>query len=255
MLTIDSSKIQNVDDRRDAAVLSNVEEAIRFAAGHWVEAAKFSIAKRGRFAVALSGGSTPNAIYKTLAAPPFSCQVDWQKVFLFWSDERPVAPDHEDSNFRAAMSHGFSRLPLIGAQIFRMEAEKEIDRNAEKYEAAIRKTLGPDLFDLVMLGLGEDGHTASLFPNTAAIHAGRKLVAANWIAEKNSWRMTLTTPCINQSRQAVFYVFGSDKQTIANRVLRASKISPWPASRIGTSKRKALWIMDAQAAALLLKLP
>ncbi|MBF8263262.1 MAG: pgl [Parachlamydiales bacterium] len=253
MLTINPGQIQSIDDRRDAVILSTMEEATRYAVEHWVRLAKASIAERGRFAVALSGGSTPNAIYKMLASPPYSHKIDWSKVFLFWSDERSVSPDHPDSNYRTAMTHGFSHLPLFPAQIFRMEAEKEIARSAEKYESAIRKTLGPTLFDLVMLGLGEDGHTASLFPNTTALQENDRWVVANDVPEKKSGRMTLTIPCINQSWQSVFYVFGAAKQTIAHNVLRAPRISPWPASQIGTPERKSLWIMDAAAAASLLR--
>jgi 6-phosphogluconolactonase len=134
-----------------------------------------------------------------------------------------------------------------------MEAEKEIERAAEEYEALIRKNLGLTLFDLVMLGLGEDGHTASLFPDTDALQTTDRLVVANHVPEKKTWRMTLTVHCINQSERAVFYALGNTKKAIVSHVLRASRMSPWPASQIGTVERKALWIVDANAAALLMK--
>ena len=214
---------------------------------------KAAIRERSRFAVALSGGSTPHAIYQLLATDAYAKEIDWSKVYLFWSDERPEPPEHPNSNFYAAMTHGISRLPIPKNQIFRMEAEKEIERAAEEYEALIRKTLGLRLFDLVMLGLGEDGHTASLFPGTSALKSADRLVVANHVPEKKSWRMTLTIDCINQSERAVFYVLGSAKETIVNNVLRAERISQWPASQIGTSERKALWIIDDSAAKFLLR--
>lgn len=254
MLKIDSKNIQPIDDRREVFIPGNQEESIRFSAEHWIEIAKKSIQERGRFAVALSGGSTPNAIYRAIELSPQAKQVDWSKVLIFWSDERSVTPEHSDSNYRSAMESGLSRLPIPSAQIFRMKAEKEIERASEEYEALIRKTLGVTLFDLVMLGLGPDGHTASLFPNTKALQAQDRLVVANHVPEKKAWRMTLTIPCINQSWRAVFYVFGSSKQTIVWNVLKAPKISEWPASQIGTIDRKALYILD-DAASILLRTP
>jgi len=253
MLIIDSAKIQSVDDRRNAAVPGDREETIRFAAEHWIKTAQKAIQERSRFSVALSGGSTPIAVYQLLSTPSYSHQVDWSKVYLFWSDERSVPPEHPDSNYHAAMTHGFSRLPIPKEQIFRMEAEREIEQAAAEYEGILRKTLGLRLFDLVMLGLGEDGHTASLFPNTKALDSSDRLVVANHIPEKKTWRMTLTIDCINQSEQAVFYVFGTGKETILSTVLQSQRISPWPATRIGTIERKALWIVDESAAKFLLK--
>ena len=253
MLIIDPEKIQLFDDRKEVAIPGDNETTVRFAVEHWIKTAKRAISERSRFAVALSGGSTPNAIYQMLSTEPYAKQLDWSKVYLFWSDERSEPPESPNSNYHAAMTHGLSRLPIPKNQIFRMEAEKEIERAAEEYEALIRKTLGLRLFDLVMLGLGEDGHTASLFPGTAALKAADRLVAANHIPEKKTWRMTLTIDCINQSEHAVFYVLGSAKETIVYNVLNASRVSIWPASQIGTTDRKALWILDESAAKLLLK--
>jgi 6-phosphogluconolactonase len=253
MLTIDPNKIQNVDDRRDAAVAGNNEATIRFAVEHWILTAQKAIADRSRFAVALSGGSTPHAIYQMLSSEEYMKRLDWSKVYLFWSDERSVPPEHPDSNYHSAMSHGLSRLPILPAQIFRMEAEKEIERAAEEYEALLRKILGLRLFDLVMLGVGEDGHTASLFPDTPALKATGRLVVANHVLEKKTWRMTLTIECINQSECAVVYAMGSAKETIVANVLQAPRFSSWPVSQIGTLERKALWILDESAARFLLR--
>ena len=243
---LNSTELKSFDERRDISIPGNTEETLRFAVEHWIRMAQDSIAARNRFAVALSGGSTPKAIYQALSEQ--SERLDWSKVWLFWSDERSVPPDHPDSNYFMAMQ-SLSRLPIT--QIFRMEAEKEIEGASERYEALIRKKLGSTFFDLVMLGIGVDGHTASLFPNTSALRASDRLVVANHIPEKRSWRMTLTIPCINQSWKAVIYALGSSKETIVTNVLQAPRISSWPASQIGTAERKALWILDRSAAHLL----
>lgn len=230
--------IKEFDNRRDVLFAKTTNEAVRFAADHWIKTAQRAIAKKGSFSVALSGGSTPKTLYELLTSF-YADQLDWSKVLLFWSDERAVPPSHPESNYYMAMESGFSKLPV---QIFRMMAEREIEANAKKYDALIREKLGPSLFDLVMLGVGEDGHTASLFPNTEALKITDALVAANFIPEKKCWRMTLTFPCINQSQQAVFYALGASKRSIVQAILNTPFDSPYPASLIGTSERKALWI-------------
>lgn len=244
--------IYSFDDRRDIAIPGDQEEAIRFAVEHWISTAEEAIAKRSFFSVALSGGSTPHAIYQMLSQAPYASRLDWSKVYLFWSDERAVPPDHPDSNYHMAMKSGLSRLPLISSHIFRMEAERKIEANALAYEAIIRRVAGPGLFDLVMLGVGEDGHTASLFPHTSALAIEDRLVVPNWVEEKKSWRMTLTFSCIRQSKKAVIYALGDSKKSIVNEVLHASE-SSYPASRIGAPSKKSLWIIDNSAAALLRK--
>lgn len=231
------------DNRRDYAVPGDSKETVAWAADHWIHSAERAIQQRGRFAVALSGGKTPKAIYEAIRKK----KLDWSKVWLFWSDERNVPPDHESSNYRMAME-SLGCLPISSAQIIRMQTEKDIENQAFDYEEKIKHYLGKHLFDLVMLGLGEDGHTASLFPHTAALAVTDRLVVANYLADKKSWRMTLTFPAIEQSRQAVIYALGAAKQTIVSQVLKAPIESNYPASRIGTPEHKALWIMDLDAA-------
>ncbi len=237
------------DERRDLALPGDEKTTIAFAAGHWVRLAKAAIAHSGRFAVALSGGSTPKAIFEHLAKQPNI--LDWSRVWLFWSDERSVGPDHPDSNYHMAMEAGLSKLPLLPQNIFRMKAEDHIEKHASEYEEIVRSTLGKSLFDLVMLGLGEDGHTASLFPHTKALKETKRLVAANHVPEKNTWRMTFTFPCINQSQCSVIYALGKGKASIVKEVLKATLPSAWPASHVGTKERKALWILDDSASQLL----
>ncbi len=230
------------DERRDLAITGDEKATIAFAADHWIRLAKNAIKHSGRFAVALSGGSTPKAIFTYLAEQPNA--LDWSRVWLFWSDERSVGPDHPDSNYHMAMTAGLNKLPLLPQNIFRMKAENEIEKHAAEYEEIIQGKLGDNLFDLVMLGLGEDGHTASLFPNTKALKETRHLVKANHVPEKNTWRMTFTFPCINKSQCSAIYALGKGKADIAKQVLKAKLPSPWPASFVGTKERKALWILD-----------
>lgn len=234
------NEIQDWDDRRCLMIPGNAEETIQFATEHWIHTAKRSIQQRGRFAVALSGGSTPKAIYEKVT----SSDLDWGKVWLFWGDERAVPADHPDSNYRMAMESGFKNVPIPPEQIFRMKA---LEKQASEYEELIHRHLGKHGFDLVMLGLGEDGHTASLFPHTEALLVENKWVVSNLVPQLKTHRMTLTFPCINQSHQAAFYVIGANKQEMVSQVLNAAILSPWPASRIGTPQNKALWILDQAA--------
>lgn len=234
--------IKSFDERRDMAILENTESALVFAVNHWINCAENAIRHKGRFTVALSGGSTPNAIYQKLSMLPD--RLDWSKVWLFWSDERSAPPTHPDSNYHMAMQNGLAKLPC--KHIFRMKADLDIHEEARNYENFLKQHLGPELFDLVMLGVGEDGHTASLFPNTAALDEADHLVVANYVSEKKTWRMTLTFSCINKSKRAVLYVLGASKQEIVKKIFTTSQI--FPASRIGTATHKSLWIMDKNAA-------
>ena len=242
--------IQSWDERRDLVIAASSEEAIGFAAENWIHQAQKSIQQRARFAVALSGGSTPKAIYQKVTQ---SNAIDWTKVWLFWSDERNCPPDHPDSNYKMAMDNGFSRVPIPKEQIFRMQAESHIEANARKYEELISHHLGKHLFDLVMLGMGEDGHTASLFPETEGLNIEDRLVISNFIPRLKTHRMTLTFPCILQSTKTIVYALGAAKKEILPQVLQAAIRSPWPASRLGNVEKKALWIVDQAAATTLEK--
>jgi len=240
--------LKNWDDRRDFYIGKDTKEAIDFAVEHWIHSAARAIQQRGRFVVALSGGSTPRAIYQILSK---NKEIDWGKVWFFFSDERAVPPEHPDSNYKMWLESGFKYLPIPSSHIFRMEGESEIEKHAKDYEKIIENTLDKHLFDLVMLGLGEDGHTASLFPKTKALEAKGSLVVANYLPEKNTWRMSFTFDCINNSRASVIYALGKTKQMIVPQVLDAAIDSPFPASRIGTTTSKCLWILDKDAAQLI----
>jgi len=242
--------IQSWDARRNLWIGRDAEKAVAFATEHFIHSAQRAIQRHGRFAVALSGGSTPKAIYQALRASHHQ-GLDWKKVWLFWSDERAVPPTSAESNYHMAMQNGLGDLSIPPSQIFRMKAETHIEQAAADYADLIERELGKHLFDLVMLGVGEDGHTASLFPKSPALQEQLKLVAANRIPDTGQMRMTLTFPCIERSQEAVIIALGASKQAVVPMVLQAAVCSPFPASAIGTESHKALWILDRAAAHLL----
>lgn len=228
---------------RELIVPGDTQSTIHFAVCHFLKLANSSIQKYGKFVVALSGGSTPNAIYSSLEK--LGSKTDWSRVHLFWGDERPVPPDHPDSNYRAAMNSGLKNLPIPDKQIHRMIAEKNIEKEAENYEALIRQeSTGNTSFDLVMLGVGEDGHIASLFPNTEGLDESSRWVIANEVPQKNTFRMTITYPCIRAAKAVVIYALGKSKQSIISQILRSPSTSKWPASQVGTNSHPVLWIVD-----------
>lgn len=230
------------DARRDLFVGESREEAVLFAKDHWIHSAKRSIQARGRFAVALSGGTTPKEVFKLLAQE--TSTIDWSLVFLFWSDERDVPLTHKESNYHMAMEY-FSSLPIPPSQIFPLRKEGlPLDIQARSYEETLRRVLHPPHLDLVLLGMGEDGHTASLFPDSPALGEGEKLVCANWIEQKKCHRLTLTFRAIEEARHTVIYALGREKSAMVQTVLQAPVLSPYPASRLGLEGKKALWILD-----------
>ncbi len=236
----------NWDARRDIVKGGDPEKTLSFCADHFVKVHEESVSKRDSFYVALSGGSTPKALFSLLTKPPYVSKINWSKVHLFWSDERSVGPQDPESNFHMAMEAGFSKVPIPVSQIHRMVAEKEIEQNALAYEKLIK---GHE-FDLVMLGMGEDGHTASLFPGTEGLKVKNRLVIANYIPQKNTWRMTLTFECINAASHIAIYVLGKSKQEMVKQTL-TSQEGLYPIEHIGTEQHKALWILDDAAASLL----
>ncbi|MBS4168297.1 6-phosphogluconolactonase [Parachlamydia sp. AcF125] len=236
------------DERRDIIIPGNSTQTLDFCTEHFIALAENAIKKRGFFHVALSGGSTPTALFKRLSAPENRPRVRWEQVKLFWSDERAVPPSSLESNYHMAMQAGFSTLPLKAEHVFRMRAEENIEQNALAYEKLIEKEVPNHSFDLLMLGMGEDGHTASLFPKTHALHATDRLVVANFVPQKNTWRMTLTFDCINSASEIAVYVLGKGKKEMLKHIL-TSPYNPdhLPAQRIGTPAHKALWIADQEA--------
>jgi 6-phosphogluconolactonase len=233
----------------------DAEQVSKAAAEEFVRAAHEAIAARGRFTVALSGGSTPRRLYQLLAEPPYRTQVDWPKVEFFWGDERAVPPDHKDSNYRMAQEALLQRLTAAAGHIHRLQAERsDRDKAAADYQAEIARVFGgkpdgaPPAFDLVLLGMGPDGHTASLFPFTTALKEQTRWVVANHVPKLNTDRLTLTAPILNQAREVLFLVAGADKAQPLSEVLEGpSDTDRLPSQRIQPSG-KLIWFVDQAAA-------
>lgn len=241
----------DLDARRRLTIPGNVKKTIAFAADHWVNLARLAIEHHGFFLVALSGGSTPKAIFQMLCQPPYREKIEWNKIHFFWSDERAVPSDHPDSNYHMAMEAGLKEMSIPPKHLHRMVVEKDIDANALAYENTLRSTTQGIPLDLVMLGMGDDGHTASLFPYTEALHAFSRLVVPNYVGTKQTWRMTMTYPYINRAQQIAIYVIGdSKKEILAEVLLGPEDFDRLPAQKIGTTAHRALWIVDEEAGAL-----
>jgi 6-phosphogluconolactonase len=206
--------------------------------------------------VALSGGSTPRALYELLADPnePFRDRIDWDTTHFFFTDERHVPPDHADSNYRMVNEALFSRAPIPAENIHRIPAENPDAANAAaNYDADLRKFFaeGIPAFDLILLGLGEEGHTASLFPHSPALHEKQKLVAAPWVEKLNTYRITMTLPVLNHGKSVVFLVTGASKAEILKTLIE-TKPNPdlYPAQAISPTNGAVSWLVDKAAARL-----
>ena len=229
------------------------------AAQYLVEMAGEAAEARGRARIAISGGSTPKAAFALLGdrSQPWRAQMPWDKLDLYWVDERSVPPEDSESNYRMTREALLDHVPLKPEQIHRIEGELEPEAAAARYESELRNSFrleGAEVphFDLVALGMGEDGHTASLFPNTEGLHEMSRLAIANHVAQKDTWRVTLTWPVINRARSVFFLIAGGDKASILKEVLtgphdpeRLPSQLIWPVSGILTL------ILDKAAAALL----
>lgn len=245
---MNSNLIQAFDVRRDIALPGSKEKTIDFCIDHFIQQAEAALKDRPYFSVALSGGSTPKAIFEGLAKRK---RIPWERVLLFWSDERCVPPDHPDSNYRMAMT-ALAPLNIPPENIFRMHGEEPPETAAKNYDLLLREELPALRFDLMMLGMGEDGHTASLFPKTHALHTVGQMATANFLPEKKTWRLTLTYDCINNSAHTTIYVLGKNKAEIIARVLNGPyEPDTYPVQKVGTPTHKALFILDADAASLI----
>jgi 6-phosphogluconolactonase len=232
-------------------VLPDAEAVAVATADRFVSIARSAVSRRGVFRVALSGGSTPKHVYPLLLEPERRNTIDWSAVEFFWGDERAVPPDHAESNFGVAYQMLISQLPDVRPErVHRMPAEApDIDAAALSHESELRLAFGargstPPAFDLIWLGMGPDGHTASLFPGTLALEEDERWVVANWVPRLDAWRMTITFPVLNAARDVVFAVTGADKAD-ALRAIRAGG-SGLPSERV--SGDRVEWLLDTAAA-------
>lgn len=228
------------------------------AARLFVDYAWQSIAKYGEFMVALSGGNTPRMLFEVLASDEFRGQVDWGKAHLFWGDERAVPPESPDSNYGMARRELLLRVPIPQANVHRMEAEKpNIGRAAHEYEEVLRKYLELDdrgfpRFHLILLGMGDDGHTASLFPGTRVTRQTSRWVSTPMVAKLNAHRMTLTLPVLDAALRVVFLVVGPEKAGILHAVLQERSDPPYPTQLVQPrADGLKLFLVDQAAGALL----
>ena len=233
-------------------VLPDEAALARAAAERFVALAAAAVGERGLFAVALSGGDTPQPTYRLLATAEFSSRLDWSSVHFFWGDERCVPPDHPESNFRLAQESLLSRILLPAENVHRLRAELPPHQAAEEYERELRIFFAESAlprFDLVLLGLGDDGHTASLFPGSSALHETERWVVAYYVEKLAAWRITLTPPALNAAAQIVFLVFGKSKAARLREVW-SDPYQPdlLPAQIIRPSDGEVLWLVDAAAA-------
>ncbi|GJL65293.1 MAG: 6-phosphogluconolactonase [Nitrospirales bacterium] len=239
---------------------SDPQQLFSIAAQEFCKCTEEAVERTGQMNVALAGGSTPKGLYRLLASEPYRSIIDWEKVHVYWGDERHVSPDHQDSNYRMAHESLLSHVPVIPDHIHRMQGElpKAADA-AEAYEDLLRKEFSPSpgevpAFDLILLGMGPDGHTASLFPGTEVVHESASWVAAPWVEKFQTHRVTLTPVVLNQARHVMFLVSGNDKANAVQAVLEGpSQPDQYPSQVVNPLTGELLWLVDEQAAGLLHK--
>jgi 6-phosphogluconolactonase len=243
---------------REVRIFDDAVALARAAADLFVEAARAAVAAHGRFYVALSGGSTPRALYQLLAGPEYHDRVDWSRTFVFFGDERCVPPTDPESNYRMAREALLFHVAVPATQVFRMRGEAaDPDAAARLYEITLRRAfaLAPGelpRFDLILLGMGPDGHTASLFPHTEALHVTDRLVVANRVEKLGTTRLTLTLPVINNAALVVFLVAGADKVAALAGVLKGPpQPEELPTQQVAPKNGRVVWLVDRAAAAQL----
>lgn len=241
---------------------AEAQELVQAAANLFVELGHRTIAERNRFLVALSGGSTPKALYAALASPNIAQRLDWTKVHFFFGDERCVPAEHPDSNFGIAQAMLFAPLHIPPSSIHRIRGEDPPDAAAISYETLLRRlAAGPEeqwpVFDLVLLGMGDDGHTASLFPGTPAVSESTRWVIPSCAPQGTRSRITITLGVINHASVILFLVTGHKKATVVQRILekRADDPSPYPAALVRPEHGRLLWYLDHAAASELTTTP
>ena len=246
-------------ERAPVEVFATSDVLMEAAAERFVRFASGAIGVSGRFAVALSGGSTPRRLYTLLATDPYAARVDWPRVHVFWGDERCVPPGNPASNYRMAREALLDHVPVPEAKVYRIHGEDDPTEAAAAYERELRAAFatpeGPprcapgSRFDLVLLGMGDDGHAASLFPGTAAVRETTRWVVAHHVAAMSMWRITLTPLVINAAAEVAFLVSGLEKAAILRKVIEGP-FGPdkLPAQVVAPRDGRLHWLVDATAA-------
>ncbi len=246
---------KNMSSNREMIIKDSVADLALTGAELFGRAARKCVAEKGRFAVAISGGSTPRPMHRLLAEPPYRHQVPWSKTHIFWVDERCVSQDNPASNYGTAKQDFLDRLPIPPGQVHPMPAEDLPEEGAKKYEMALRAFFKGEqdkfpVLDLIFLGLGNDGHTASLFPGQGALGERKKWIVNVAGGNPNVSRLTMTFSVLNHAGHLVFLVAGKDKARTVKAVLeeRATRL---PAEKIQPRNGKLTWLLDREAASLL----
>lgn len=244
-------------DRIDVRVTGDLAALAREAAEEFARVAEEAVRARGRFTVALSGGSTPRGLHRRLATA-YRARIAWRAVHVFWGDERHVPPDHPESNFRMARETLLDAVPVPSANIHRIRAENpDAAGVAAEYEATLREAFGLargelPRFDLLVMGIGEDGHTASLFPGNDALHERERLVVAPWVEKLGTFRITLTPPVLNHAAHVLFLVSGEEKAEAVRTTIEGDhQPDRCPAQIVRPQSGSLLWLLDRAAASQL----
>lgn len=241
-------------DAPEIKVLPDLDAVAREAADRVVAAAQEAVELNGSFSLALCGGSTPKALYNLLAEEPYRSQIDWVRTEIFFGDERCVPPDHADSNYKLAKETLLDRIPLPGDNVYRMRGEIDPNEAAKAYGLMLKDKFGDRGIDLVLLGMGDDGHTASLFPHTPALQEKEHRVVAQLVEKSTtgrSWRITLTAPFINRSGRVMLMVVGQGKSARVREVLEGDRDTDrLPTQLIDPELTRVTWLMDPGAAGM-----
>jgi 6-phosphogluconolactonase len=244
------------NQRLQVRVFKDLEELSRAAAELFTAISKKSIASRGGFVVALSGGSTPHLLYSLLGSPWYRDVIDWSRMYIFWTDERCVPKDHAESNYRLAHDAFLSRAPLPAQNIHRIRGEYEPRMAAEAYEDELRNFFsgpGAIVFDLIILGVGEDGHTASLFPGSPALDERTRPAVPVYLEEPKINRVTLTLPVLNNAAQVLFLASGRPKAAAVHEIVEDGNPKQYPAGLVQPLQGSIVWMIDQEASSALAK--
>jgi 6-phosphogluconolactonase len=243
---------------REVRVLADANAIAQTAAAEFLDTALDAVRQEGSFSVALAGGSTPKDLYGLLSKNPLQAKVPWGKIQFFFGDERHVPPDDRESNFRMATEAMLAKAPIDPKQVHRIKSEKaNASEAAQEYEQELRESfkLKPDQlprFNLVLLGMGPEGHTASLFPGTKALREQRRLVVSNWVGKLYTDRITLTPPVLNNAARIIFMAHGAEKAPALKAVLEGPyEPEQLPAQMINPLKGRVVWLVDPSAASML----
>lgn len=241
----------------DIRVFPDPETLSLAAAKLFVTLSREAVASRGKFPVALSGGSTPEKFYALLAAEPYRDIIDWRNVHVFWADERCVPEDDPESNFKLAYDMFLSKVPVPGANVHRVKGELGPARASGEYEAELRRFFGPPetpSFDFIVLGAGEDGHTASLFPGSSSVAEKAALAVPVYPGAAKLDRVTLTLPVLNNAGHVLFLVTGRAKADIVAKILGPGKNKErYPAGLVRPVRGRLSWFLDKEAAAKIVR--